>query len=519
MNRHLLAAVVLAALLGPAEIARAQTPPSQGVIKVNEFRVTGNTLLSEQEVSEVLAPYKGQQLNLTELKAVADKLTEAFNNKGYFTVRALVPQQSVANGLVEISVAENKIANFKVEGSSGYSDEFLKWYFEPVLEQEFPTRDQLERSVLLLNEFTGLKASTIVQAGQKPGTVDLALAVSDNKVTRFNVDYNNYGSAAVGFDRPGAGLELGNLSGNGDTLMIRGLTTIAPQGATVVSASYSIPVDNDGTKLSALYSNASFAVGGQLQVLDIRGDANVYGGFISHPIIRSASQNLDVQGGLMFQDINNSLLGTTFARDRLRELIFSINTDWSDNSGRNFLSTRVTQDLGTALGGLPANEPLSSRQAGGGFQKWNVTAARVHRLDDQLFAVFQGQHQFAFAPLPTAEQYSLTGPATVRGYRQAGFLGDGGYNIGAEFRYSPILDDLDALQLAAFIDHGNAYLKRSSPGELNNVSATGAGFGIRFRLWEGMNMRADLAWPVGNNPLTNLGGHDPVPYLYFINNF
>lgn len=502
-----------------AATAPASTTETGPKVQVNDFKVTGNTLLSDEELNAVLSTYKGQSLTLQGLRGVADKLTEAYNNKGYFTVRALLPEQNVAGGRVELNVLQNKLGKFSVDGDSAYSNEFIKWYFEPVLEQDYPTREQVERSVLLLNEFTGLKASTVLEAGSKPGTVDLTVSTSDNKATRFNIDYNNYGSRAVGFDRPGAGLEFGNLSGNGDSLVMRGLTTIASRGTTLGTFSYNIPLDNEGTKLSAMYSNAAFGVGGNLQILDIRGDANVYGAFVSHPFIRSARQNLDVQAGLMFQDINNSILGQTFARDRLRELILGMSTDWTDDTGRNFFSARMTQDLGTGLGGLVANEPLSSRQAGGGFNKWNLTFARVHRLDDQFFAVLQGQHQFAFAPLPTAEQFSLTGPVTVRGYRQAGYLGDGGFTVGAEFRYAPIIDDLEALQFAAFIDHGNAYLRRPAPGEIPNVSATGAGIGVRFRLWEGMSMRADLAWPVGTNALTTLGGSDPVPYLYFLQNF
>ncbi|MBS2034618.1 ShlB/FhaC/HecB family hemolysin secretion/activation protein [bacterium] len=504
---------------GASEEAPSTQGPSAASVKVTDFLVDGNTLLSNEELQAVLAPYKGQDLTFQGLRDLADKLTEAYNKKGYFTVRAFLPEQTVRGGQVKFLVTEAKKGTVTYQGNENYSREYIQWMMEPALQEDYLNKDDVERQILLLNESMGLKASTILEAGEKPGTVDLTVNSEEKKLQRFTLDYNNYGSRFTGYDRPGALIELGNLTGNGDKLSLRAMRSVTSQGVTLLNANYSIPVSNEGTRLSFLYSNSAFAVGRELQVLDLRGDAQVYGGFVSHPFVRSAKANVDFNGGILFQDINNSVLGTPIGRDRLRELILGVSGDWSEDDARNFFNFRLTQDTGRLLGGLSPNDAFSTRQAGGGFSKVNMDLGRIQKVSEQSFFILRGSHQFALAPLPTAEQFSLGGPDSVRGYRQASYLGDGGYNLSAEFRYSPIQDHLDLFQVAAFLDHGGAYLKRPQPGEIPNVSATGAGVGVRFKPTDNMVIRADLGYPIGDNAITRLQGKHLVPYIFFSNTF
>ena len=265
-----------------------------------------------------------------------------------------------------------------------------------------------------------------------------------------------------------------------------------------------------------MLSNAAFAVGQELEILDIRGDAIVAGAFVSHPFIRTPDWNLDLNGGFVYQDIDNFILDQTTSRDRLREFVLGVSTDWADTNGRNYFNARMVQDLGTAFGGMNVDDPLSSRQAGGGFHKWNLDLARVHRFNNHWFGIGRIGTQAATRALPTAEQYALGGIDTVRGYTQAAYLGDAGWNTGAEIRYQPFTgEDANLLQIAAFVDHGNAYLKRPLPGVINNVTLTGAGVGVRVNFWDQTFIRADIGWPLGNNAITDAVGKDPVTYLNF----
>jgi hemolysin activation/secretion protein len=237
---------------------------------------------------------------------------------------------------------------------------------------------------------------------------------------------------------------------------------------------------------------------------------------VSHPIIRQPDWSLDINGGFMYQNIEDTILDTVISRDRLREIILGVSTDWSDRWGRNYFNIRTTQDLGEAFGGMEADDPLGSRMAGGGFNRFNLDLARIHQFNRHFYGIGRFSHQFASRPLPNAEQFGLGGIDSVRGYTQAAYLGDAGFSTGLEFRWQPLNgENLDLLSLVGFIDHGSAYLKRPALGEIENIDLTGAGFGIRLNLPQETYIRADIGWPIGNNEITDAVGRDPVTYLMF----
>lgn len=364
-----------------------------------------------------------------------------------------------------------------------------------------------------------MKASTVIEPGATPNTVDITVSVEDTNPLRFGIDFNNYGSQQNGYNRPGASVRWGNLTGVGDELDLHGFTTLSPQGTTIGTFNYLLPVDSDGTKVSMYYSNAAFGVGAQLEPLDIRGSASVYGAQVLHPFVRSTTQNIDFQGGFLIQNIHNEVEGTENSRDFLREIVVGFTGDFLDPNGRWYTGAHLTQDMGTLLGGMASNDPLSSRMAGGGFDKWVLDAARIQRLNHDTYLIIRGSQQYVFQPMPVAEQFALGGVDTVRGYHQASYLGDGGYDTSVEFRWSVLARSPDALQLVCFFDHGGAYVLRPQAGEASSVDANGAGFGFRLHPNANMTLNFDLATPVGSNYLTRTQGRFIVPYIFFSNDF
>ena len=206
-------------------------------------------------------------------------------------------------------------------------------------------------------------------------------------------------------------------------------------------------------------------------------------------------------------------------RDRLREVVVGLRGDRVCFRGRNFGGIRLTHDLGEGLGGLASNDPLSSRQAGGGFTKVNLDLGRVQRFNEELYAIFRGHHQAAFNPLPFAEQYGLGGINTVRGYVQSAYLADSGYNLNAELRWAPWKKYRDNFELGFFYDHGGAYLKRPFPGEVENIHLNGAGVGVHLKLPHDVNVRAEVGVPLSDNEITRRDGKNAVPYLIFNKRF
>ena len=71
---------------------------------------------------------------------------------------------------------------------------------------------------------------------------------------------------------------------------------------TYVSGAYSVPVNGWGTRLIVSGSYSQFEVGGALAVLDINAEVKVYDISLTHPVIKSAFQNLQIEAGFASKD-------------------------------------------------------------------------------------------------------------------------------------------------------------------------------------------------------------------------
>lgn len=496
-------------------------------VKVDRLVVEGNKSLDSDEFKDILEGYEGRLMSFEDIRRVAEAIVTRYRERDYLTVSAYLPEQDLSDGTVTIRVVEAKIGDVTVEGAKYYDPEYVQWMFKPALERQesgqLVRRSEVQRQLLLLNDNMDLSVRSILRESNTEGVVDVILQVQDERPLHFGVDYNNLGARSTGRNRLGASFEWGNLTNRGDMLNLRyvesDLLNPDTKGLDLINVGYSAPLNNKGTSFDFSYANSAFQVGQELQILDIRGAADVFRAGVRHKIIRSTEANLDFSAAFVYQDIENTILGQQFSRDRLRELTLGLSGDWSSGAGRNYGALFLTQDLGTLLGGTDSDDPLASRGAGGGFTKLKLDLSRVQKINDFSYLVLRGSSQTAFQSLPYAEQFGLGGISTVRGYDQSVYLGDNGYNLSAELRFAPIASDRQLFEVGAFIDHGGAAVKSPQPGEIGSASLTGAGVTFQFRLPEQTFIRADIGWPLGDNDKLPTVSDGPVPYLIFSKRF
>jgi hemolysin activation/secretion protein len=502
----------LALAWGLSGVSFAQTAePARQVLRVEQFQFEGNTLLSGEELRQVVQPYLGRDLSLDEMKEAAREVTAFYQKSGFMLVKALIPEQNFDSSSVRMKVVEGRLGQIEVEGAENYDPEWVRQRFLASYGDGALRRDDFVRSLILLNEFSDLKVKATLKPGQKQGEVDAVLRVEDATPVHGGVDYNNYGTTATGINRVGLNFNAGNVFDQGDQLNLRGVVGFPAANTNFFQANYSIPVGLDGTQINASYQNGAFTVSQGLgAILDIRGRANVYSLGVAHPLDRSFDHSSNLGFALSYKDVSNDFFGgaVPFSHDRYTSARFTYQEDWRQVSGRTLLQAAWTQ----GLGGTPASDPLVSRQgASGGFGKLNLEVARVQSLLPGLSGILRGSAQWATQPLYVAEQFALGGPDTVRGFSQAELLGDNGYLVSGELRWSPIEDEPDRFQLAFFVDHGGVSLKRSGPGDLLRGSKlTGAGFGFRLGLGNASSARLDIGFPL--SPTSNLNQTSPAIY-------
>lgn len=493
--------------------------PSQSIVK--GFLFNGNTVIGKEQLEAITEPYIGQALELPLLEAAAQAVTDYYRKRGYTLALAYVPQQDVKFGVVELAVLEGRIGDITVSGNKYYSSSFIKGHFAQAMEENVARNNSLERGLLLLNEYPGLKTSATLEPGKSSGATDVHVTAQDKRPLHFMLDTNNYGFNNISRYRFGAGVEVGNMLVDGGTLTLNGIMGNHPDQLLFGMANYSIPIGVHGTKLVIGGSNGKFDVGAELAALKIRGRITTGDIAVTHPFIKSRFQNLLGEFGFSAKHNTLTVLDNLIGDDDIRALKLGVNWDRLDLSGRWYASVYGFQGLGQFLGGMADNSPQSTRQgADNSFTKATLAIGRIQSLGHDVLLVVKGSGQITNGPVVVIEQMLLGGPDSVRGYQLGERFVDQGYTVSAETRipFFPSLmpTALKETQGAIFIDYGAGHLRNPPPGEQRSTSMTGTGVGLQTQLpWYSSSVRLDLGFPIGPTPIGGTIAGDRSPTFYF----
>ncbi len=88
---------------------------------ITEFTITGNSVISAGEISELLAPLENQPQNIATLNQAVEKVEELYSSKGYILARVESVQDD-PDGCVNMHISEGIINTIKFEGNDKTKD-------------------------------------------------------------------------------------------------------------------------------------------------------------------------------------------------------------------------------------------------------------------------------------------------------------------------------------------------------------------------------------------------------------
>ncbi len=203
--------------LPPVEtIPELKGAPPQIRVMVRKIQVEGSTVFSAEELAKVTAPYENRELSTNDLEELRRALTLLYVNKGYVNSGAVIPDQTLQNGVVTIQIIEGKLTDIQIEGTKY----FLPFYFEdrialssgPPLNIN-PLKEKLQ---LLLQDPRTERLNTELKPGLKPGEGVLHVQVEEASPFKAWVEFNNYQSPTVGESRGLGNIAVQNPFGLGD---------------------------------------------------------------------------------------------------------------------------------------------------------------------------------------------------------------------------------------------------------------------------------------------------------------
>lgn len=505
--------------LGSADIniEQEQRPslnlPDSLKVQVNDFKITGQDIYSEDTLKALLADKKGQLLTFKDLQDGADTLTKYFRDKGYIAAHAYLPVQKITGGVVEYSVVVGRFDGITVQNNTKIHDSAVQREIKFLKKGDYLTRANLERAVWLLSDLAGADAKATLTTGENPGTVHVTLDLNphNGKQGLFSID--NYGNRSTGYNEYGLDYDFLNLAREGDHLAV-GLTTTGNELFNW-GANYTIPVIRDGLRLSAGYNVLTYQLGDAFEDLDAVGHSRIASLGLDYAIQRSQRHNLYT--GLRYEhsDIQDEYraFNMTYADKTGNAAVFSLYGDEQDRKGAT--DWRVEYKWGHIGNDAEFRAFDASPSTLGTYQKIRANILRRQNFNNRLYLLLSARGQYAFNNLDSSEHFSLGGPYGVRAYPTSEASGDMGYLTRAELRWLLPLGAQDQqLHLATYLEHGSVWMNKDNDAignPKNHRNLQGIGLGLIWSRWEDWFLRLDYAWKLGSEEPTSdtshTGGH------------
>lgn len=499
--------------LPPIQAPAPVRPPSAAAraddvrVKVTHFTFTGNDALSAEILQAALAQWAQRSLNFGELMQAVEAIEARYKEAGYFLVQAYLPPQKIRDGAIEISVAEGKLGEARLEGESLVNPDVVFKYLDRIPKGQAVTMANVERQILLINELAGGRAALDLQAGDAPGSTDIVLAQTVEAMVIGRLDASNHGSPSTGEKRVGLSL-IGNSPMNlGDRLSANVMATETGDLSSY-NLRYELPVGGDGWRLSAAASLAEYSLGGNFSSLDASGQAKSLRFGAAYPFLRSRASNLKLQIEADHSQLDDRIGSVDMnLGKRSRGMTATLSGDWMDEiwsggSSRADLALRHgVLSLGTTSAMLDASP--AGPETAGGFNKANLTLMRQQTINPKVSLLLQLNYQLAGKNLDSSEKLSLGGPLTLPGYANGEASGDSGGQAKLNLRWQMRND----LAVSLFTDYAKLRLAHTPlpAATPNHKRLSDIGVNVDWNVAGGLTASAILAW-AGNeapNPTDN----------------
>ena len=508
----------------PTPTPTPSTESGSQSIQVNKVEVTGSTVFSQEQLNPITKPLEGQTVTIEALREAADKITQLYLNRGDITSRAILVDQAITNGVVQIRVIEGSLERIDIEGTRRLNPEYIRSRVR--LGGGTPLNTgKLEDQLRLLRAdplFSNVEAS--LRAGTGIGQSILVVRVTEANPFQAYINIDNYSPPSVGSERLGANVLYRNLTGRGDEISAAYNHTTTG-GADTFDLNYRVPLNAmNGTIQLRTSLNRNHVTQPPFDQFDIKGESQLYELSYRQPLVRTPREEFALSLGFAHQNGQTfTFAGPTpfgFGPDEngvSRTSVLKFGQDYVRRDVSGAWSLRSLFSLGTGLLDATINpDPTPDAR----FFSWLGQIQRVQVLNNNNFLILQGDVQLTPNSLLPSQQFVIGGGQSLRGYRQNVRAGDNGVRLSIEDRITIQRDPAGAptIILAPFIDAGWIWNKADNPNVLQEERfLAGTGLGLIWTPLPRLNLRLDYGIPLV--PIKDRGTNAQDKGFYFSVNY
>lgn len=464
-------------------------------IEVSQILIDKSELLDPAAIDAIIRPLEGQTVTLGQIQAAVTAINQLYAAGGHATARAILPPQTVKDGLVRIRLIEARVGEVRMRDAEHLDPAFV---LERVrLEAgELLSVPALEQALVRFNRLHQDKLRASVVAGKTFGTTDVELSAIEQKRARLSLFFDNGGRDTVGETRGGLNAQFNNLLGRSDALQFIATRT---EGSENYALSYAVPLLPNGLKLELSTSKGNIKIiDGPFEPLNITGSSEDHTIGLSYPLEVTLQDLWSVYGRFSARASESEFGGFTQTAQNLRVLTLGVAGEHQTDATAWYVDNSLAFGISGILGGDE------------GFWYYRGNATRFDRLNERFQLLTRGGLQFSDTRfLPSSELYQIGGAYTVRGFSEGLLSGRNAYFASVELRFGRTLEeyqaaDPDAPDLTGliFLDHGGALPYR--PGDLKASThddyLTSVGAGVIFNFSDRVSGRFVVGQPLRGNP-------------------
>ncbi|MEN9518958.1 MAG: hypothetical protein RLZZ381_1546, partial [Cyanobacteriota bacterium] len=515
----------------PNQSPEGKVPESEVKLKVQKFKLEGNTVLEKTAVDKILRKYSDRPIGFADLLELETELTRLYTSQGYVNSGVVVPIQdlNLNQRTVILRAIEGKIENINVEVDGRLKSGYVRSRLSRGAKEPFNI-EQLQEALQLLQLnplIENLNAELSVGGSRDRWNLDVAVNQGDAFDPVLFV--NNNRTPSVGSFQRGLELNHNNVLGYADRLSFVFRNT---DGSNDFDTSYRIPVNSmDGTVGLRYRYVDSKIIEGNFEDADIESQTDELEFTLRQPILLKADGNSteELALGLEFSRQTNevTLLDRPFpdlspgadenGETKISTLRFF--QDWTKRTRQDVLAARSQLSAGLNIFDATVNDDAPD----GKFVAWRgqVQWLRQLKSSSNINLLLRSDIQLSTDDLVSLERFSLGGAESVRGYRQDALLGDSGILTSAEVRipFYRWSDNRSSLSAVPFVDFGTTWSNSDDRNQEEDTVAS-LGLGLRLDIFETLNARLDYGIPLievedNDDTLQEKGLYFSLEYLPF----
>ncbi len=442
-------------------------------IKIKDFTFVNNTIFSDEVLLSLVNKYKNKSLSISQIKYIADLITQYYRKNKYFVARAYIPAQELqeTNAIVKINIIEGYYDKFHLKNSSLLKDKIVQNYLNQVKKKSnIINLEKLERQLLLVDELKGVHINNVqILPAKKIGYSDLLIkAAAEDKYTGY-IEVDNYGDEYTGEYRLNVVGDINSLSKRGDSLGINALVSNTSDLQNL-QIEYNTPLSTNGLKLNLKTSGTKYKIGKEFASQKIKGDSLDFTMNLSYPIIKKRSHSLNTS--LSYH--HNKAKDENIVQKSKKALnAFSLGLDLLtqnklfNKQGVFISSLSLTKgDLSLKSADAKANDALLNSK--GAYEKINLSLLQTQSLSQKVSITVDLKGQKALNKnLDGQEDFFIEEISGVNQHTRSRLSGDTGYNTTLSLSYK--LPNIKGINhsLSPFASYAKVWINEKKLGNDN----------------------------------------------------